>query len=307
MDATKYDLFISHSSEDKEFVRDLVHRFEQVGVSCWLDEDAIDAGGSIVEGIFEGIRSSRKVLLVYSPNFFSATWGKKEYRSSLMKDPENKKRKLLPLMWKPTEIPEDLQELRYLDATSPTGLEKSIRNILENLMVDAPETERVYISYTHDSEEHKQWVAALHRKLRHDGIDVRFDFDFMRPGRNVWQDIEKYISRSTCVLLIGTPSYRVKATENISGLFREYGLLVDKFNESDEFRMIPVLRSGDWLESFPCNVCDNFGIRMDTKEEEITGYATLLRTLLNLDARLDNDAEQETDDQLPAHPESKVE
>ena len=34
---------------------------------------------------------------------------------------------------------------------------------------------RVFVSYSHDSEEHRQRVLTLANKLRDDGIDVRID------------------------------------------------------------------------------------------------------------------------------------
>jgi TIR domain len=276
--AFKYDLFISHSSKDKEFVRDLVDRFERVGIRCWLDEEAIDAGGSIVAGVFEGIKQSRKVLLVYSPEFFSSVWAKKEYQGRLMSDPVNQSRKLLPIMLKQTEVAEELQELKWLDATSPVALEKAIRKVLEALLDNAP-VERAYISYTHDGPEHKSWVASLHRKLRQDGVEVRFDYDFMQPGRNVWKDIERYIDLSTCALMIGTPEYLRKATNDVSGLFREYKLLLAKSARDPNFRLIPILRDGTWSGSLPADVQDNFGIDMRPDAAD-QAYPGLLRTLL---------------------------
>lgn len=287
----QYDLFISHSSNDKEFVRDLVHRFERVGIRCWLDEEAIEAGGSIVAGIFDGIEKSRKVILVYSPDFFNSVWSKREYRNTLMDDPVNQSRKLLPIMWKQADVARELKEFKWLDATSPVGLEKTIRKVLETVLKDAP-TERAYISYTHDSAQHKDWVASLHRRLRHDGVEVRFDYDFMQPGHNFWRDIERYVANSTCALMIGTPEYRHKATNNVSGLFREYRLLFDKSDQDQNFRLVPVLRCGLWANAFPDEVHDNFGVDMRPEKAE-DAYPLLLRTLLSPQAIAETAAEQD--------------
>ncbi len=41
--------------------------------------------------------------------------------------------------------------------------------------------QRVFISYTHDSEEHQKRVYALADRLRGDGVNVVFDRDCM-PG-----------------------------------------------------------------------------------------------------------------------------
>jgi len=45
-------------------------------------------------------------------------------------------------------------------------------------------TPKVFISYSHDSEEHKAWVADLARFLISNGIDVVID---ARIYRNLWR------------------------------------------------------------------------------------------------------------------------
>ena len=49
---------------------------------------------------------------------------------------------------------------------------------------------RVYISDTHDSEEHKAWVAKLAERLYYDGVDLTFDYWFMEPGGDFWSLLE---------------------------------------------------------------------------------------------------------------------
>ena len=41
---------------------------------------------------------------------------------------------------------------------------------------------KVFISYSHDSPEHKQWVLELGTKLRHNGVDVTLDQWDLTPG-----------------------------------------------------------------------------------------------------------------------------
>jgi hypothetical protein len=198
-----------------------------------------------------------------------------------MDDAVNKSRKLLPIMSKQADVTSQLKVYKWLDATSPVELEKTIRGVLKAVLGDAP-AEKAYISYTHDNDEHKEWVADLHRKLRHDGAEVRFDYDFMRPGRNFWRDIERFIAQSTCALMVGTPQYRHKAENDVSGLYREYRLLLQKSDEDPNFRMIPVLREGDWASSFPREVEDHFGVDMRPESKD-DAYPLLLRTVLSLD------------------------
>jgi len=54
---------------------------------------------------------------------------------------------------------------------------------------------KVFISYSHDSPQHKTWVAELAAKLVDKGIDVTFDrWDLKRGG-----DVPKYMERISCL------------------------------------------------------------------------------------------------------------
>lgn len=76
------DIFISHASEDKEYVRELVRALEKLGISVWFDEFEILPGHSISGAIARGLDMSDYDLVVISPSFISQTkkWTHKEYR-----------------------------------------------------------------------------------------------------------------------------------------------------------------------------------------------------------------------------------
>ena len=75
----KYDVFISHASEDKaDFVRPLVHALAALGLRVWYDEDMIRAGDSIGQSIDSGLRDARNAVVVLSPTFLKKQWTKWE-------------------------------------------------------------------------------------------------------------------------------------------------------------------------------------------------------------------------------------
>ena len=49
---------------------------------------------------------------------------------------------------------------------------------------------KVFISYSHDSPEHKQWVLELGTKLVQNGVDVVLDRWDLTPGDNFTQFME---------------------------------------------------------------------------------------------------------------------
>jgi hypothetical protein len=74
---------------------------------------------------------------------------------------------------------------------------------------------RVLISYSHDSEEHKQRVLALTRRLRGEGIDCRLD-RFVRDPPEGWPKwMEREVEAADKVLVVCTETYhrRFKGNE----------------------------------------------------------------------------------------------
>jgi hypothetical protein len=83
----KWDLFISHASEDKvSFVRPLVQALQKENISVWYDEFSISFADSLMESIGKGIRDSRFGLVVLSKHFFIKKWTKKEIQALFSKE-----------------------------------------------------------------------------------------------------------------------------------------------------------------------------------------------------------------------------
>ena len=78
---SKWDLFISHASEDKdEFVRPFATVLDQLGVGVWFDEIILVPGDSLTRRIDEGLANSQYGVVVLSPAFISKPWPEREYR-----------------------------------------------------------------------------------------------------------------------------------------------------------------------------------------------------------------------------------
>jgi DNA-binding LacI/PurR family transcriptional regulator len=55
-------VFLCHSSHDKESVREIGKRLENLGIDAWIDEKEILPGESLIGKIQEGLVESRFVL-----------------------------------------------------------------------------------------------------------------------------------------------------------------------------------------------------------------------------------------------------
>jgi hypothetical protein len=75
----KWDVFISHASEDKAgFASALASALRAKGLSVWYDDYALTVGDSLRQKIDEGLARSRFGIVILSPAFFSKHWPQQE-------------------------------------------------------------------------------------------------------------------------------------------------------------------------------------------------------------------------------------
>ncbi len=112
----------------------------------------------------------------------------------------------------------------------------------------------VFISYSWDSEEHKEWVLKLASDLmKKYGIDIILDRFELSAGRELTYFMESSIEKSDKVLLILTPTYKVKSEKRQGGVGYETSMISQEIFESpiNQVKFIPVLREGTFLNSAP--------------------------------------------------------
>ena len=108
-------VFISHSSKDKSFVRQLAGDLATNGVTLWLDEQTIRVGDSIVDKINQGLASSDFFLAVLSDNSISSEWVKRELNQALIREIEERRVKILPIKLTECEMPSLIKDKKYAD------------------------------------------------------------------------------------------------------------------------------------------------------------------------------------------------
>ena len=75
LDDEVFDVFISHTSEDKtEVVRPLATALRDAGLSVWYDEFELQMGDSLRRKIDKGLANSRFGVVVFSRAFFGRDW-----------------------------------------------------------------------------------------------------------------------------------------------------------------------------------------------------------------------------------------
>src|SRR6266478_2516917 len=86
----KWDVFISHASEDKpEFVKPLAVLLSRSGVEVWYDEFSLEEGDSLTRSIDKGLANSKFGVLIISKAFIKKKWPEYEMRGLVGKLGEN--------------------------------------------------------------------------------------------------------------------------------------------------------------------------------------------------------------------------
>ena len=79
MSDKKWDVFICHASEDKDFfVRPLAVSLNQLGVEVWYDEFSLRLGDCLSRSIDHGLANSHFGIVVISANFIGKAWPERE-------------------------------------------------------------------------------------------------------------------------------------------------------------------------------------------------------------------------------------
>ena len=103
-----------------------------------------------------------------------------------------------------------------------------------------------FISYSHDSPEHKKWVLKLATDLRGVGIDVTLDQWDLQLGEDVVQFMQSGITQSDRVILICSEAYVKKSDRGQGGVgYEKLIVSAEVAQKIDTAKFIPVIRSQD--------------------------------------------------------------
>ncbi|MEO1146893.1 MAG: toll/interleukin-1 receptor domain-containing protein [Cyanobacteria bacterium J06638_22] len=119
-----YDVFISYSTADKAWVRgELLTRLKKAGLKVCIDYEDFRPGASAIGEIERGIVTSRKILMVLTPNYLESQWTTFERYLPQTKDPKNEELRLLPLLKEACDLPLSIGYLSYVNFTDPEELD----------------------------------------------------------------------------------------------------------------------------------------------------------------------------------------
>jgi hypothetical protein len=144
----EHDVFLSHTGIDKDWVRTLGERLEQEGIEdrpdarrikVFFDEWDVDYGENIVNRLNEGLRRSRYLAAILSPEFLESNWANQEWTHWFMSDP--KASNLIPVLYRDEtldgkrriELPMPFKTARFVDFRERTHFERAFAQLLRRI------------------------------------------------------------------------------------------------------------------------------------------------------------------------------
>lgn len=138
---------------------------------------------------------------------------------------------------------------------------------------------KVFISYSHDSQEHKKWVLDLATRLRNTGIDAIIDQWELRPGDDLPHFMETHLADSDYVLMVCTNRYVEKANSGVGGVGYEKMIVTSNLlTNIDSNKIIPIIRQ-DGSRNIPTFLKTKLFIDFSLTDEFEYSYDELIRTI----------------------------
>lgn len=134
-----YDVFISYSHNDKEWVRGwLVPRLKSAGLSVCIDHEAFEIGVPAMVNMEQAAAASRHVLLVLTPAWVASEWTNFESLLAQTSDPIGLRQRTLPLLRERCTIPARISILTYANLTGAEGAEAELSKVIRAIRRTAP-------------------------------------------------------------------------------------------------------------------------------------------------------------------------
>jgi hypothetical protein len=111
---------------------------------------------------------------------------------------------------------------------------------------------RAFISYSWDSDAHKDWVRGLADELIRNAVNTTLDQYELPAGGDRFQFMEKNVRESDYVLCVCTPEYVKRANERQRGVGVETSLITPKFFDQNQNKtFIPLMRAANGNQYTP--------------------------------------------------------
>ena len=141
---------------------------------------------------------------------------------------------------------------------------------------------RVFVSYSHDSEEHKNWVLQLATRLRSNGVNIILDSWNTRLGSDLASFMEQGLSKSHRVICVCSDNYVSKANGGKGGAGYEKQIITaELISNQNTTWIIPLIKSNSKEKKTPIFLGGRKYISFEDIHLYESKYEELLRDLLD--------------------------
>ena len=201
-----YDIFLSHSSVDKEFTDKLHGLLELSGFHVWYDEKRLMGSTQLLSGLPKYIDDSEAFIVVLSQNSCKSSWVQDEYGYARGLMDKGELKTIIPIVIDDCEIPGFYNNYKWIDCKDGL-IPRSFFAILTALYGSSEnmrEEKDVYVSYSWRKEE-QGIVNAVFRQLKRKQYRIIGD-----AGNQSFYDEDDRIRRimNTCGAYVGILPYR---------------------------------------------------------------------------------------------------
>lgn len=125
-------VFISYSHADAVFANKLGAHLVKNNAHVWIDSWELNVGDSILTHVQKAIQESSALLIVLSKTSVESAWVKKELNAALMRELDEKRVLVLPVLLEDCDVPMFLREKMYADfrTSFDAGLSKLVDALL---------------------------------------------------------------------------------------------------------------------------------------------------------------------------------
>lgn len=124
-------IFISYSHKDKEFVDKLAMQLVQRNVNVWLDRWELAVGDSIIDRVQEAVDGASALLVILSKASTGSEWCKKELSAGLLRELEEKRVVVMPVMLEDCDVPVFARGKMFADFR--TDFDDGLRSVSEGI------------------------------------------------------------------------------------------------------------------------------------------------------------------------------
>ncbi len=144
-------IFISYSHKNKEFVDKLAMQLVARNVNIWLDRWELSLGDSLIEKVQDAVDGASALLVILSKASTESEWCKKELSSGLLRELEEKRVVVMPVLLEDCDIPLFARGKLYADFRS--NFDDGLRTVVEGIA----KVTNPYLSRAKEPEYHVDW------------------------------------------------------------------------------------------------------------------------------------------------------